>query len=116
MNEPATGNRRREPKTDAEFLEDDRDGLVGAATLHDGIREFAAGEEARFAAVLRDEVRLGQTLKQPFAFEGAHRDAKLLFGVEEEQVEEVAEHEAAVLVECGRRKLLRRASADPVSL
>ena len=34
------------------------------AGLHDGIGILAAGEEARFLAVGRDQVRLGQALEQ----------------------------------------------------
>ena len=77
MDVSAAGDRRREPQTDAELLEHDRDRLVGAAALHDRIRELAAGEEARFFAVLRNEVRFREAFEEPPALERRHGRAEL---------------------------------------
>ena len=104
-------NRRRTPNSlktivTAEF---------SPVALHDGIGILTAGEEARFLAVLRDQVRLGQALKQALAFERLDDGAELFFGVEEEQVQEVAEDQTLVLIEVRRRILLRRRTADPVA-
>ena len=57
-------HRRREVQADAELLEHDADGHVGARPCAIGNRKLAAGEEARFLAAFGDEVRLGQALEQ----------------------------------------------------
>ena len=56
------GNRRREVQPDAELLEDDRDGIA-LGPLDDWNRELAAGEEARFLAVVGNQIRLGEALE-----------------------------------------------------
>ena len=75
-----------------------------------GHRELAAREEARLLAVVGDQVRLGERLKEALLLERLDDRADAFLAVEEEQVEEVAEDQAALLVvvERGRGKLLRR--------
>ena len=84
-------NHRREVQPHAEFLVGDRDRQVGARSLRDRHRELAAGEEARFLAALGDQVRLGEALELPFGLQRLDHRAELVLGVEEKQVEEVAE-------------------------
>ena len=59
-----------------------------------GIGELAAGEEAGFLAVARDQVRLRQALEQALVLQRAHDAAEAFLGVEHEEVQEVAEDEA----------------------
>ena len=68
---------------------------VGArAGLHDRIGILAAGEEAGFLAVGRDQVRLGQALEEALVLQRLDRAAEAFLGVEDEQVEEVAEDQS----------------------
>ena len=62
---------------------------------------LAAGEEARLLAVLRNQVRFGEALEEALVLERLDRGAEVVLGVEEEQVEEVAEHELALFVPAG---------------
>ena len=65
--------------------------------LHDRNRELAAGEEAGFLAVDRDEVRFGQALEQPLVLQRLNDGAEAGLVVEDEEVQEVAEHQAALV-------------------
>ena len=107
-------NRRPEIQPDAELLEDDRDRAGGA--LHDRHRELAAREEARFLAVVGDQVRLGKRLEEALLLERLDDGAEAFLAVEEEEVQKIAEEQAAVLliVEVGRRELLRGHAAGHV--
>ena len=69
------------------------------AGLHDRNRELAAGEEAGFLAVDRDQVRFGQALEEPFALQRADGGAEAVLAAEDEQVQKVAEDQALVRVE-----------------
>ncbi len=84
---------------------------VPVAALHDGHRKLAAREEARFLAVVGDQVRLGERLEEALLLERLDGGAETFLPIEEEQVQEIAEDEPArlLVVEVGRRELLRRA-------
>ncbi len=94
------GDRRREVQPDAELLVKDRDSASATdSALHDRHGHLAAGEEAGFLAVVGDEVRFGEALQQPPALQRLQQAADVVLRVEEEQVEEVAEGQAASSVE-----------------
>ena len=72
-------------------------------------RKFAACEKAGLLAVVGDQVRLGQRLEQALLLERLDDGAQPFLAVEEEEVQEIAENEPAlVVVEIRRRELLRR--------
>ena len=88
---------------------------AAALPLNDRIRILAAGEEAGFLAVFRDQVRLGEALEQALVLQRLDGAADVVLRVEEEQVEEVAEHQLAVVK--GRRGgLPGRRPAEPAAV
>ena len=89
------GDRRPEIQLHAEFLEEDRHRGREARALHHRHRELAAREEARLLAVVGDQVRLGERLKQPLLLERLDDGAEAFLPVEVEDVQEVAEHQPA---------------------
>ena len=103
VHQVAAEHRRREAQTDAELLEHDRHGVGAVARLHHRVGILAAGEEARLLAVRRNQVRLGEALEQPLGLQRMHDAAETFLRVEDEQVEEVAEHQPLLGVEVGRR-------------
>ena len=112
MNAPGTDDRRRETQTDTKFLELDRHGAAHA--LRDRVGVLATGQKHRFGAVLRDQIRLRQALKQSTCLERFDDDTDVFAGIEGQDIEEVAEHQALVVVEVRRGKLLRRETTDKV--
>ena len=84
---------RREVEADAEFLELHGDRHVRARPLRDGHGKFAAGEEARLLAALRDEVRLGQALEQAARLERLDREPEVVLLAQDEEVQKVTEGE-----------------------
>ena len=62
-----------EVQPDAVFLELDADARRAALPLDDGVRVLATGEEARFLAVLGDQVRFGEALEQALVLQRADR-------------------------------------------
>src|SRR5579864_4989863 len=105
---------RREVQADAEFLEhhSDGDGAAGA-WLRDGDWDLATGEEAGLFPALGYQVRLGETLEQPTLLQRLHERPDIVLGIEEEEVQEIAEDQLAVLIPLRRWKLLGRGPADP---
>ena len=106
-------DRRLEIQADTELLENDRDRRGETAARDDGNRELPAGEKAGFLAVIGNQVRLGETLKIALLLQCLEQPADVLLGVEQEQVQKVAEHQALVGVEDRRRVLLGCAATDP---
>src|SRR5687767_2351016 len=107
------GNRRFEIQPDAKLLEQDRN-RPGRA-LHDRYGEFTTSQEARLLAVVGDQIRLGQALEVSVGLQRLDQRAGVVLGIEQKQVQEVGEHETAlVLVEVRRGELLRGAPPDPV--
>jgi hypothetical protein len=104
---------RQEVQADAELLELDADRDARAGRLRDRNRELTAGKKAGFLPALRDQVRLGEALEQPFALQRLDDRAKLVLQVEHEQVQVVAELGLAV-VEERRWKLAGGDAADDV--
>src|SRR5215208_6461623 len=94
-------DRRREVQADTEFLELDGDGEVGTGPLRDGNRKLTTGEEARFLATLRNQVRLGKALEQAALLHRTDQYADVVLLAEEEQVQEVAEID---LARCARHR------------
>ena len=83
--------------------------------LHDRDRELAAGQEARFLAVVGDQVRFGEALEPAGRLQRLEHAADAVLAIEEEQVQEVAEHQPCLgllVVEVGRGELLRRRPAE----
>ena len=82
---------------------------VPRGALHDRHRKLAAGEEARLLAVVGDQVRLGERLEEALLLERLDGDAEAFRAIEEEEVQEIAEDQPALLliVEVRRRELLR---------
>ena len=77
--------------------------------LENGHGEFTAGEEARLSTVVGQQIRFGQALEVTGLPQGPDDGAHVEVRVEQEDVQEVAEHQV-VAVNVRRRKLLRRAS------
>ncbi len=61
--------------------------------LENGHREFAAGEEARLPAVVGQQIRFGEALKVARLPQGPDHGAHIEIRVEQEDVQEVAEHQ-----------------------
>ena len=89
---------------------------VPVVALDDRDREFAAGEEARFLAVVGDQIRFGEALERARCCSALKQRADVVLRDEDEQVQEVAERQRAAraVVEVGRRELLRRRARDQV--
>src|SRR4029078_9648947 len=92
---PIAVDHRSEIQPDAEFLELDSHRRSAGARLGDRNGKLAAGEEAGFLAALGNQIRLGQALEQAFRLQRANRDAQIVFLVEQEEVQEIAERELA---------------------
>src|SRR5690242_10407455 len=84
---------RYEVEPDAKFLELDGDGVREA--LHDRDWNFATCEEAGFLAVVSDQVRLRETLKEAAIAQRADHGAEVVLLAEEEDVQQIAERELA---------------------
>ena len=112
MNAIGTDDGRCETQENTEFLEVHRHGTSRA--LQDRIGVLATGQKHRFGAVLRDQIRLRQALKQSACLERFDHDTDVFAGIEGQHVEEVAEYQAFVGVEVRRRKLLGRETTDKV--
>src|SRR5262249_23194641 len=104
---------RIEIQTNAEFLEEDGN-RVRQAAVNDGNGEFASCEKACFLTVVGDEIRLREALEISGLFQRLQERADVVLRVEQEQIEEVTEDQAFLIVEVRCRKLLGRAAADPV--
>jgi hypothetical protein len=84
MNVSVGHDDRGELQAHAEFLERNRDRRKSGARLHDGERELAAGQEAGFLAVDRDQVGLGQNLQQVLGLQRFDDRAEINIGPERE--------------------------------
>ena len=122
MNEIPPDNGRGKSQPHAKLFEQDRDGAVQVAPLHDRIRVLPAGQEARFVTVLGNQVGLGQALEQPSRLKRPDDDAQVRAAVEGQQVQEIAKDESLAVgelllvgpVEVRRRELLGCEPPDPV--
>ena len=95
------GDRWREVQPDSELLE--LNGDRSRVALDNWNREFAAGEKTCFLAVVGNQVWLGQALKMAGLFEGSNDGANVVFGVEKEQIQEIAEYQLVVFESPARR-------------
>ena len=59
----------------------------------DGNGNLTAGQKTGFLSVVRDQVRFRKALKQAFGLQGSNDGAHIVFGVEQEQIQEVTERE-----------------------
>ena len=91
MNGAVLGDVRRKAELHAERLElhgdHRRDGAARGGGRQDGKGKFAAGHEAGFLAVHRDQVGLGQHLQQIARLQGADGGADVEIRPEDEQVQ-----------------------------
>ena len=76
----------------------DRHGAVRAGALDDRNRNLAAGQKARFLAVVGDQVRLGEALEEALRLQRLDERAEAFLVIEEEQVQEIAEDQSAALL------------------
>src|SRR5262249_55618779 len=107
-----------ETQTDAKFFELNRNLLETARSGHEGVWEFAAGQELRLRAVQRQEVRLSQNLQQIPVLERFNCHAQIDIAPEEKNVEQVAQVEdrpgASYAGQARRSELLSGNCADGV--
>src|SRR5439155_27207037 len=97
-------------QADAEFLVSDGDRISSA--LNDGHRNLAAGEKTRFASVIRDQIGFGEALEQSSCLKRLQKRPDVVLGIEDKQVQEVAERERPIRFEIRCRILFGRGSGN----
>ena len=89
--------------------------LPAAPALHDGIGILAAGQEARFLAVLRDQVRLGQALEETLGLQRLDHADRLFFESRRNRFRKSL-NTVFRPVPLRRGELLRRRAAEPAAI
>ena len=77
---------RRELQAHAEIFERDGHGREARARLHDRKRELTTGEKARLLAIHRDQIGLGQDLKQILGLKRLDGGSEINVGSKQKEV------------------------------
>ena len=103
VDQVAAEHRRREVQPDAELLEHDRDRVAAGARCTTGYGNSPPARKLASLPLVAIRFGSARLWKSPLFCSARNDAAEALFRVEDEQVQEVAEHQPAVFVVADRR-------------